>query len=92
MAAHFLATVYGYATTYDANNGGWQTVNYATASYRSFPSAGTVFIALSPVATVGGVSCAALIEVLPTGLVGPGTMPNKFATDSTIGTLNTNSA
>ena len=92
MANHFLATVYGYATTYDAKNGGWQTVDYAGPSYQSFPSAGTVFVGLSPTQSVGGVTCAALIQVLPTGLIGPGTVPNRFLTDSTLGTLNTNAA
>lgn len=92
MASHFLATVYGFATTFDAKNGGWQTVDYTGPSYRSFPSAGTVFIGLSPTQVLGGVTCAALIDVLPTGLIGPGTLPNKFATDSPLGTLNTNAA
>jgi hypothetical protein len=92
MANHFLATIYGWAQTYDGKNGGWQTVDYSGPSYQSFPSAGTVFIGLSPTQVVGGVTCAALISVLPTGLIAPGTRPNLFATDSTLGTLNTNAA
>jgi hypothetical protein len=89
MAAHFLATVYGKALTFDAKAGGWQTYDFSSASYRSFPSAGTEFIALSPTQVIGGVTCAALIKVLPQGLNQP---PDLYATDSTVSTLNTNAA
>lgn len=82
---HFIATNYGEVLTFDAKNGGWQSNDYATAVYRSFPTSGTVFTAISPAQVIGGATCNAIIEVLPQGLNIYG---KKYATDSTVAALN----
>ncbi len=95
MAAHFLAYIYGEVQGSDPGAGAPPTysriIDYPASSSgnKSFPSAGTLFHPLSPVQTIGGISCATIIEVLPTGLNIHG---RKYATDATVSTLNTNAA
>lgn len=86
MANHFLATIYGTVQTFDRFNGGWQMTPYTSgASYQSFASQGTQFIAVSPAETLNGSTINCIIVVNPTGLNIPAA---QYATDSTIGTLN----
>ena len=89
MANHLLFTAYGEVTVYDGKNGGWQGFDYPSAVYKSIPSVGTVFTAITPAQTIGGATCNAIVEILPTGLNVHG---KKYATDSTIATLNTGAA
>lgn len=89
MANHLLFTAYGEVSTFDAKAGGWVSFDYVNAAYKSIPSVGTVFTAITPAQTIGGATCNAIVEVLPTGLNVHG---KKYATDSTIATLNTGAA
>lgn len=92
MAAHLSAWIYGEVQGTDPGSGTTnayaRTIDYSASQQgiKSFPSAGTVFHPLSPVVSIGGVNCAALIEVLPTGLNVHG---RKYATVTDVATLNT---
>lgn len=55
----------------------------------SIPNTGVNFWELSPVISIGGVNCNAVIEILPSGL---NVHSKKYATDATISTLNTGGA
>lgn len=93
MAAHVLATIYGTVQTFDKYNGGYQITPLSGPSNQSFPAEGVKFVAISPAQTVsmstGVFTVNALIEVLPTGLNQPAI---RYATDSSITTLNTGAA
>ena len=82
---HLIFTAYGEVTTRDNLTGGWVSFDYAKADYKSVPSVGTIFTAITPAQTIGGAVCNAVVEVLPSGLNVHG---KKYATDSTIATLN----
>lgn len=92
MANHFAAWIYGEVQGSDPGSGTTnayaRNIDYSASQQgiKSFPSAGTVFHPLSPVISIGGVNCAAIIEVLPTGTHN---WSRKYATTSDVGTLNT---
>jgi len=89
---HFNAWIYGEVQGSDPGSGTTnayaRTIDYAASQQgvKGFPSQGVVFHPLSPVISIGGVNCAALIEVLPTGLNLHG---RKYATVSDVPTLTT---
>jgi hypothetical protein len=91
MSAHFSAWIYGEVQGNDPGSGTTnayaRTIDYNAAQQgiKSFPAVGTVFHPLSPVVSIGGVNCAAIVEVLPQGLNVHG---RKYATVSDVGTLN----
>lgn len=90
MAAHVLATIYGTVQTFDRFNGGWQMTPYnGGPSYQSFPAVGTRFIGVSPSETLNTFTINAIIEVFPNGL---NQASMKYATDSTLSSLNTGAA
>ncbi len=60
MAEHFLASIYG------TGRGGATAIGTSAGLPYSFPSAGTLFRPTDEV--FNGVTTAAIIEVLPTGL------------------------
>lgn len=73
------------------NNSIPRIIDYSApkAGPMSFANSGINVFELSPTVTVGGVACNAVIEVLPTGL---NVHSKKYATDSTVSTINTNGA
>lgn len=89
---HFNAWIYGEVQGSDPGAGAPPTysryIDYTAAQsgIKGFPSQGVLFHPLSPVQTIGGVSCAAIIEVFPTGL---NIHPRRYATDATVTTLTT---
>jgi hypothetical protein len=94
MAGHVLATIYGTVQSYDRFNGGYQMTGWNSGpAYLSFPSVGTIFIGVSPAETLqtaaGTFTINAIIQVVPSGLNQPAA---QYATDSTVGTLNTGAA
>lgn len=90
---HFNAWVYGEVQGNDpgagTTNAYSRVIDYSASQQgiKGFPSQGVVFHPLSPVVSVGGIDCAGIVEVLPTGLNIHG---RKYCTDSTVATLTTN--
>ena len=89
---HFNAWIYGEVQGSDPGAGAPPTysriIDYTAAQsgIKGFPSQGVLFHPLSPVQTIGGISCAAIIEIFPTGL---NVHSRKYATDATVATLTT---
>jgi len=94
MALAFSATLYGEVSTYDALNGGYQLIGngYNGPTYRSFPTAGTQVIGISPGVVFqtkfGTVTANSIIEIIPPALQPLG-FSKKYLCDATEATLNT---
>lgn len=81
---HFLASIYGYSLP---NNNAILPLGTNNGLLNSFPSSGTRFFPADSGTVINGVTVNAVIQMLPSGLNIKG---NKFYTDATVTTLNTN--